>query len=184
KCVYWTIGIAEAATIWANNWPSAPRSSQILSNLMIQGSANDLYLTPLSVTGMALITLGTALRVRCYQVMKSLFTFDLSIRESHRLVRTGPYSVVRHPSYSGILMVYIGMVCWFGSRGSWLRESGVLETQGGKRFFGIFGTVMGAIMVGLLGRMSAEDGALRKRFGDEWVAYAHDVPYSIIPHVY
>ncbi|KAF9468411.1 hypothetical protein BDZ94DRAFT_1246749 [Collybia nuda] len=151
---------------------------------MIRGTANNLYLTLLSVTGMALITLGAALRMRCYQAMKSFFTFDLSIRENHSLVRTGPYSVVRHPSYSGMLMVYIGMACWFGSRGSWIRESGVLGTQGGKRFFGIFGTVMGAIMVGLLGRMSVEDEALRRRFGDEWVEYAHSVPYSLIPWMY
>jgi ATP-binding cassette subfamily G (WHITE) protein 2 (SNQ2) len=151
---------------------------------MPKDNAQSLRLTPLSVAGMVLITFGTALRMRCYQAMKTFFTFDLSIHKNHRLVTTGPYSVVRHPSYSGMLAVYIGMGCWFGSRGSWLRESGVLETTGGRAFFGSFAMMMGGVLLGLFSRMSVEDGVLRKRFGEEWVAYARRVHYSLIPWVY
>ncbi|KAF9468409.1 hypothetical protein BDZ94DRAFT_1246743 [Collybia nuda] len=122
--------------------------------------------------------------MRCYQVMKAFFTFDVSIRKDHKLVATGPYGVVRHPSYSGMLMVYVGMVCWYGSRGSWLRQSGILETRGGIVFFGMFGAMMGSVLVGLLRRMSVEDGILRKKFGEVWVEYANNVPYSLIPWIY
>ncbi|KAF9468413.1 hypothetical protein BDZ94DRAFT_785483 [Collybia nuda] len=184
KFVHWVVGIAEAAIIWANNWPLAPGSNQILSKLILQGNANDICLTPLSVSGMILITLGTLLRMRCYQAMKKFFTFDVSIRKDHKLVTTGPYRIVRHPSYSGLLVVYAGMACWYGSRGSWLRESGILGTNGGVLFFGIFSVMRGTALAGLLSRMPIEDDALRKRFGDEWVEYAHRVPYSLIPWMY
>ncbi|KAF9468412.1 hypothetical protein BDZ94DRAFT_1154265, partial [Collybia nuda] len=182
--VYWAVGIAEIATVWASNWPTAPGSSQILSRLMLRGNIDDIYLTPLSASGVVLITLGTILRMQCYRAMKRLFTFELSIRGDHKLVTTGPYGVVRHPSYSGLLLIYAGMACWYGSQGSWLRESGILETRGGMVFFGIFGTLLGGALLGLLNRMPAEDEALKKRFGTEWIEYARRVPHFVIPWMY
>ena len=32
----------------------------------------------------------------------------MTIKEGHQLIRTGPYSVVRHPIYSGLLLAVIG----------------------------------------------------------------------------
>ncbi|KAF9468406.1 hypothetical protein BDZ94DRAFT_1246732 [Collybia nuda] len=184
KSVFWTIGFAEAAVILANKYPAEPLSRHILSTLMRSGRAEYLRLNRLAVAGVSLIGLGTLLRMYCYRAMKGFFTFDISIRENHQLVTTGPYSVVRHPGYTGLSIVYIGLLCWHGAEGSWLRESGVLDTTSGIVMCGALSAAMVSVLVGLLRRMSAEDAALQKAFGPDWVEWSQRVPYTLIPGVY
>lgn len=50
--------------------------------------------------GMVAVWIGGAIRIACYRELGRLFTYELTIREKHRLVTSGPYSIVRHPSYS------------------------------------------------------------------------------------
>lgn len=59
---------------------------------------------------------GAYLRVLCYKSLGSLFTFEMSIRDDHRLVKDGPYQVVRHPSYLGLLLTMVGLFLWHASR--------------------------------------------------------------------
>ncbi len=35
------------------------------------------------------------------------------IKENHELIKTGPYKYVRHPMYSGLLLLFIGAAVWF-----------------------------------------------------------------------
>lgn len=185
KCVFWAIGIAEIATIVAHELLPSDVSRRILSAFMISGrSPQNLQNTTSSIVGLLLIALGTLLRIWCYRTLKNLFTFDVSIRQDHRLVTTGPYSVVRHPSYSGLLAAYIGTGCWYGIRGSWLKESGVMDTIGGKIFFGGFTVYMLGVLVALLKRGTVEDLGLKKTFGKQWEEWARRVPYSYVPGIY
>jgi ATP-binding cassette subfamily G (WHITE) protein 2 (SNQ2) len=116
--------------------------------------------------------------------MEGLFTFEITVQRNHRLVKTGPYSVVRHPSYTAVLVLDTGICCWYVAQGSWLRESGVLSTVIGKAFFGIFAVMNAGIRVALLKRAAVEDHALREKFGKEWEEWALQVPYAFIPGVY
>jgi protein-S-isoprenylcysteine O-methyltransferase Ste14 len=50
-----------------------------------------------------------------------MFTYDLRITEHHRLITSGPYAFVRHPSYTGLMVTMLGMLACMGARGSWLR---------------------------------------------------------------
>jgi protein-S-isoprenylcysteine O-methyltransferase Ste14 len=186
QSVYWAVGIAEIATIVAHELASpSDLSRRIQSNFMLNGgSPKNLRLTPLSVGGVLFIAFGTLIRMWCYRKLKNLFTFEVSIRKDHKLVTTGPYSVVRHPSYSGMLVAYIGLTCWHGSRGSWLRESGVLDTVGGKVFFGTFTAYILGILAALLKRGPVEDCGLRKTFGNQWDEWARRVPYLYVPWIY
>lgn len=45
-------------------------------------------------------------------------------------------------------------------------------------------SAMGGTLYLTLGRMHAEDGALKKEFGKEWDEYAQRVPYCVLPGVY
>ncbi|KAF9465726.1 hypothetical protein BDZ94DRAFT_1188752 [Collybia nuda] len=180
----WIVGITEAMVIVANHFPSWSLSEPIIATLLVRNNPMDLQLTPLSIIGLLLIMSGTLIREYCYRSLSYLFTFEISIRKGHRLITNGPYRVVRHPSYTGMVFVLIGMFCWCISRGSWLRESGVLETTGGKVFFGSVGMLLMVVLSGLLRRMSVEDAALKKEFGKEWTEWSRRVPYSLIPRVY
>ena len=162
--------------------PVATYATIVLSILMVDNDrAQNLRLTPLSMVGLVLVVFGSLLRRRCYQEMGPFFTGALAIRKNHKLITSGPYGIVRHPSYSGILAVLAGLVFWFCSSGSWLRESGVLEFTAGLVFFYAFGLYMCIrIFVGV-GRMGREDKELRSAFGAEWDAWAHRVPYRLVP---
>lgn len=182
--VWYSLGVVEAAAILASLYPSWPLSKSILSTLLPYNNPLNLRLTPISAIATLLIAGGTILRKFCYRAMHRFFTFDVNIRKDHELITTGPYAVVRHPSYSGILAVYIGMFCWYGSRGSWLRESGVLDLAWGRGIFGLLAVGEILVLVALLKRMSFEDAALKEHFGETWTEWARKVPYSLVPWVY
>ena len=163
----------------------ATYAATVLSILMRDSDrAQDLGLTPLSIVGLGLVVLGAWVRRKCYQEMGPLFTAELAIRKDHKLITTGPYTVVRHPSYSGMLAVQAGLVCWFCSRGSWLRESGVLESTVGSVFFYAFGLYLGSTNMVGVSRMGMEDKKLQGVFGEEWGAWARQVPYRLVPGLY
>jgi len=44
---------------------------------------------------------------------------EIVIQEKHQLVERGPYAYVRHPMYSGIILMLLGVLLWYG-RMSWL----------------------------------------------------------------
>ncbi|OAX34700.1 ICMT-domain-containing protein, partial [Rhizopogon vinicolor AM-OR11-026] len=58
--------------------------------------------TPALIAGCCMCVIGAAVRSHCYRTLGRLFTFELSIRQDHKLVTSGPYSIVRHPSYTGV----------------------------------------------------------------------------------
>ena len=112
------------------------------------------------------------------------FTFEMSIMKDHSLVTSGPYGIVRHPSYTGSLMVVVSIFLLHATKGSWVRESGVLGYLSGKVAAGIFTFINAAAVPALLFRMKAEDRALRRQFGDGWDAWAARVRYMIIPGIF
>ena len=162
-----------------------PTADMVLSTLMRHTDrAQNLVLAPVSLLGLGLVIAGTLLRWKCFQRMGSQFTAALTIRKDHKLITTGPYSFVRHPSYSGGVAVNFGLACWLCSRGSWVRESGVLDTMAGSVFFYALALCMGTLTTLGLRRMAREDRELRRVFGEEWDGWARRVRYSLIPGVY
>ena len=59
--------------------------------------------------GLAVMCLGTVLRYWSVLTLGRFFTVTVDIGEGHRVVDTGPYAVLRHPSYTGMLVVYLGI---------------------------------------------------------------------------
>jgi len=58
--------------------------------------------------GVALFICGTILRWYSIIHLGRFFTVDVSIAADHKLIDTGPYRFVRHPSYTGALLAFIG----------------------------------------------------------------------------
>ena len=136
-----------------------------------------------AATGTALGIVGGALRVWCYRELGKYFTFEMSIMKDHQLVTTGPYSIVRHPSYAGGIMFIPCVVLLHATKGSWVRESGVLRYFSAKIAAGIFTFLMAMVLPGVHWRMKAEDRILQRQFGDKWDAWAARVRYKIIPGI-
>ena len=95
-----------------------------------------------------------------------------------------PYSFVRHPSYTGAVLAYLGILCYYGAPGSWFMECLFKGTDVGRAFGILYVLVMTLVVAGLLSRVSKEDEGLKREFGEEWVKWAGKVPYALIPGMY
>ncbi|KAH6893882.1 hypothetical protein BKA70DRAFT_1232747 [Coprinopsis sp. MPI-PUGE-AT-0042] len=87
-----------------------------------KSSAGDVRLTPLFVLGSILLLLGAHIRLACFKTLGPMFTFDLTVHPEHRLVTSGFYGYVRHPAYTGSMMLVAGLAFSHLTRGSWLTE--------------------------------------------------------------
>ena len=65
--------------------------------------------------GLAVLTVGVALRVWAILTLGRLFKFVVVIQDDHRVVQSGPYRVLRHPSYTGGLLAFLGAGIALGS---------------------------------------------------------------------
>ncbi|EPQ55577.1 hypothetical protein GLOTRDRAFT_105611 [Gloeophyllum trabeum ATCC 11539] len=185
KYLIWAGSLCEAAVIVAHNFPYPPLTDRIISTLLPAGnSAVSLQVTPSLLIGTLITTVGAYWRHLCYRTLGRFFTFELSIRKEHQLVTSGPYSVVRHPSYLGSIVACTGIhACLFG-RGSLLRESGLLETGMGKAIIGGSAIHAALLVIFFARRARHEDRALKQQFGEQWDQWAKQVPYRIIPYVF
>jgi len=67
------------------------------------------------VIGFFIALFGFALRAWARVTLGRLFTFIVSIRADHRLVTSGPYAYMLHPSYTGSLMQAMGYSLFLSS---------------------------------------------------------------------
>ena len=125
-----------------------------------------------------------ALRWLCYKTLGSLFTFEVTLREDHRLVTSGPYAFVRHPSYSGVVLGVVGTLLVHFGPASWWARAGWLGTLGGQAYALAWCSMEAYVLCSILCRTPTEDALLRKHFGAEWDAWAERVPYRVIPGVF
>ena len=70
---------------------------------------------PLFVVGLILIVLGSLLRRYCFRTLGQYFTGDVRAKSDQPVIRAGPYRLVRHPSYTAGMMMFIGIGLALGS---------------------------------------------------------------------
>ncbi|KIK81038.1 hypothetical protein PAXRUDRAFT_833134 [Paxillus rubicundulus Ve08.2h10] len=154
----------------------SPALSAHLDAVTCQSSRS--LLTPMFVTGVIVSALGAFIRLRCFQELGELFTFDLTIHPNHKLVTSGFYKYVRHPSYTGSLLLIMGLTFSHLTPGSWAVECSALGPVGSYLLWAAWWTWSLSVAKS---RAVAEDSELRKRFGEEWDAYAARVKFWLIP---
>jgi protein-S-isoprenylcysteine O-methyltransferase Ste14 len=113
--------------------------------------------------GVALFAFGGALRIWPVFVLGHRFSALVAIQPGHTLVTNGIYSVIRHPSYLGLLVNSLG---WGLAFRSWI---GVLLTA--------------LLVPPLLARIRSEERLLRTQFGAEYDAYCARTS-RLIPGLY
>ncbi|MCX5801608.1 MAG: isoprenylcysteine carboxylmethyltransferase family protein [Candidatus Eisenbacteria bacterium] len=103
------------------------------------------------------LTIGltiVGLTIRWYSIITlgRLFTVDVAIQRNHELIERGPYKYVRHPSYTGLLIAFVGLGVFFAN---WLSI--------------LFLVV--PITFAILNRIVKEEKALREALGPSYSAY-------------
>ena len=178
--------VAEILTILASANPSSPLSKLILSLLVWNdGKPENLHMSNAAAVGLTLMVLAALIRLMAYRHMGRFFRIEACIQKDHELIVSGPYSIVRHPSYTGIVLLSVGLLPWQMSKGSWIMESGLWNTMLGRLLVVIYSSVVMIFFpFSALRRMSKEDIALRNHFGTEWDDWAKRVPCSIIPGIF
>src|SRR5262245_4038854 len=58
--------------------------------------------------GIGIMLGGLALRLWANQTLGQFYTSTLRIAERQRIIRQGPYKVLRHPGYGGLLLTWAG----------------------------------------------------------------------------
>ena len=61
------------------------------------------------VVGLVSIGLGVGLRAWSIATLGRFFQYRIEVQAGHRVVTGGPYHYVRHPSYTGIALVLVGV---------------------------------------------------------------------------
>ena len=62
----------------------------------------------LSLAGLLIVALGLAIRLIAIRTLAGQFTYTVKIIDNHRLITTGIYSSIRHPSYLGQSLIFLG----------------------------------------------------------------------------
>ncbi|MEK1886397.1 MAG: isoprenylcysteine carboxylmethyltransferase family protein [Phyllobacterium sp.] len=101
--------------------------------------------------GVVLFALGGALRLWPVFVLGERFSGLVAIQPGHTLVTTGVYSVIRHPSYLGLLVNALGWSLAFRS------SIGVLLTA--------------FLMPPIIARIGSEEALLHAQFGEAYQDY-------------
>ena len=101
---------------------------------------------------LALFLGGAALRWWAVITLGRFFTVDVATHDNHALVDTGPFRFVRHPSYTGLLLEFLGLGVSLGNGASLL-------------------ALMVPIVLALSYRMKVEEAVLRPTLGTAYNAY-------------
>lgn len=113
--------------------------------------------------GVALYAVGGVLRLWPVFVLGNRFSGLVAIQHEHQLVTSGIYSVIRHPSYLGMLVIVFG---W------------------GLAFRSAVGLILAALTgIPVIARIKSEEALLLKEFGIEYENYRRNT-FRLLPGIY
>lgn len=116
----------------------------------------------LALLGALLAVASTALLLWARWVLGTMWAGVPMVRDHHELRTDGPYRLVRHPIYTGLLGLIAGSMLACG--------------------FGVWIALMVVSIPWLLRRVRIEDALMAGRFGTSYDAYRARVP-ALIPHI-
>jgi protein-S-isoprenylcysteine O-methyltransferase Ste14 len=103
--------------------------------------------------GLVIVWCGVGLRFWSFHTLGRYFTFTVQTRPDQPVISAGPYRVIRHPSYAGVLLASVGVGFIIGNWAS----LAFLAT---------------AITCGLVYRINIEERALSQDLGGRYQSYA------------
>jgi protein-S-isoprenylcysteine O-methyltransferase Ste14 len=114
--------------------------------------------------GVALMIAGIALRYWSAKVLGKFYTRTLLTTSDQRIVEDGPYRLLRHPGYSGSLLVWTGAGL---AAANWI----------------VFALITLVMLVSYIYRMRTEEAMLATQFGQAYRDYIRRTR-RIIPFLY
>ena len=116
------------------------------------------------VLGFAVGLTGVALRWWAILTLGAYFSRNLQIAKDHQVVAEGPYRYLRHPSYTGAILMFAGVGTGLGNALS-------------------FAACVVLPSIGFVRRISHEEGLLTDELGQEYLRYASRTQ-RLLPYVW
>ncbi|KAH8092581.1 hypothetical protein BXZ70DRAFT_445544 [Cristinia sonorae] len=184
----YAIHIAEVYIVLAAAYPPL-RSPTLLGlilppNPSLSSLSRRLEVSPAYLFATAISVVGGGHRRLCFVTLGRHFTFELSVKRDHKLITYGPYTVVRHPAYTAILIHYLGLLLTVFGLSSWWSEADVWRTTLGVVVGGLWLVMVVFMLTSLVRRVPKEDKVMRDEFRQEWVEWSKKTPYALIPWLY
>ncbi len=113
--------------------------------------------------GVALVLAGAGVAVWARLSLGTNWSARVTIKQQHELIRSGPYAMVRHPIYSGLLLMVLGTAVEIGQ---------------------VRGFVALALaFTGWFLKSRTEDAFMEEHFGNEYLQYKQQVK-GLIPGIF
>jgi len=114
--------------------------------------------------GLVLILAGVIIRITAIRTLAKFFTVNLALHNDHQLITKGLYKFIRHPSYTGSLLSFVGLGVSFNN---WLS---------------LFVIVI-PIFISFMYRIKVEEKLMIQQFGSEYINYKTSTK-RFIPLIY
>ena len=119
--------------------------------------------TPLQLwSALIFCALGLIIALWARRTLGSNWSGNPTLKEGHELITGGPYRWVRHPIYSGLLLMTVGTVWAHG------------------RLIDLIFLVLGSVLVGI--KIHIEEGLMLRQFPDQYRSYQERTK-TVIPFV-
>jgi protein-S-isoprenylcysteine O-methyltransferase len=116
------------------------------------------------IAGLALVWAGFALRAWSIVTLGHFFQITVLVQDHHRVIDTGPYRLLRHPSYLAMIIIQAGIGV---ADGDWASIA----------------LMMTITTVAFLIRIRVEERALLAALGEDYAAYAQRTA-RLVPGLY
>jgi protein-S-isoprenylcysteine O-methyltransferase Ste14 len=144
--------LAVGATLLAGLWRSDPLDMRVMS----RGLATD-------ICGVVLCLLGLVVAIWARRTLAGNWSSSVNLKQGHELIQRGPYGYVRHPIYSGLLLMFLGTAVAIGRLDAWL------------------GTLVCAL--GFWIKLRQEEALMMRHFPDAYRSYRRNVK-ALVPFVF
>jgi protein-S-isoprenylcysteine O-methyltransferase Ste14 len=102
--------------------------------------------------GLGLVILGVVLFIWARKTLRDNYSGHISVKAGQTLVQSGPYRFIRHPAYTGYLLMALGISLGYASL------AGLVA-------------VLLLLLPGMVYRMNVEEKLLAQHFGDAYSQY-------------
>lgn len=116
----------------------------------------------MDMLGDGLCLLGLFVTIWARRTLAGNWSSDVTFKHDHELVRSGPYRYVRHPIYTGLLLMCMGTAVEFGKMHFWL--------------------ALPVWFVGFWIKLKQEERLMLQHFPDQYPVYRKEVK-ALVPFV-
>jgi len=169
--IYWEVAAKNAAAAKSSESPSSRAVHVVLVNVAflleiapIHGLGRFVPVSvPLMLAGISVESLGLLIAIWARRHLGRNWSGEITVKVDHELIRSGPYRRLRHPIYTGILAMYVGIAM---VTGEWLAVVGLV-----------------LVMFAYWRKIRMEEATLHGAFGAVYEEYSRGT-WALIPGIF